>query len=383
MLNAQVRPNARAKTSTACLALTLLAVASILGWAPAAASAAVLESTTVPNQTGTAKTSVLEALVKPTRVATYGAWAAWSRYDTAQGGYRLVVRNPAGTITTMGVDERPQPFDVSLGALASGGVGAVYSRCANTAKLKGCHLMQLGIEAAGATEKQLAVPGVGSLYSPALSKRTVAFLRTVPGGGEKHPVELFEWTIGSKHLRALALPRNSFSGTELRQSPELRRTNGYVGRISWLSLSGTQVAYTRQAPIAPAVEVSDLWVQRPGGQPTLIDRTHTGGAATGVRSFLSPMIAGPWLYAYRQYADLGSTWVRYGLSSKTAQQATVNFGDGLEDLVQAAAPLGKGVIWSLLNKSPDGLPGPGGQMLGLTNVTWKAIKRPRPAGPGF
>jgi hypothetical protein len=128
---------------------------------------------------------LLETLTRPTSISSYGGWAAWSRYDAVHGGYQLMVRNPDGVVSAMGVTESQRPFEVSLGPLPSGGAGAVYARCVNAVKHEGCRLEQLAIESAGARERRLAVPGGGSLFLPALWKDTVAFLRAVPHGGEK------------------------------------------------------------------------------------------------------------------------------------------------------------------------------------------------------
>lgn len=327
---------------------------------------------------------LLETLARPTSISSYGGWAAWSRYDPTHRGYRLTVRNPSGAVATMDVAESAQPFEVSLGPLASGGVGAVYPRCANAAKHTGCKLERLAIEAAGARETRLPVPGGGSLFRPALWKRTVAFLRAVPDGGERHPVEMFEWTAGSRRLKALALPRNNLPAAALGARPELRGTEGYVGEITALALNGTQVAYTRVAPWGEW-DISNLWVQRPGHRPRLVDSIETGGgAAFGTRTYLTPTIAGAWLYAYRQYYEAGLVgadgdpgWVRYSLSANTAQQAQVNLGDARgagagEGPVDAAAPLGAGVIWTLQSSQE---PTEGARVLSLASVTWKAVKR--------
>ncbi len=130
--------------------------------------------------------------------------------------------------------------------------------------------------------------------------------------------------------------------------------------------------------------ISNLWVQRPGKQPELIDSIQTGGAAAfGTRTYLTPTIVGPWLYAYRQYHEHGlgdgdPAWVRYSLTTNTAQQAQVNFGNRegseTEGPLDAAVPLGTGVIWTLQN-SQD--PAQGARVLSLAGVKWKPIKRPR------
>jgi hypothetical protein len=83
--------------------------------------------------------------------------------------------------------------------------------------VRGAGWRQLAIQSPGAREQRLPVPGGGSLFRPALWKSTVAFLRAGPNGGGGHPVEMFEWTSGSKHLKALALPRNSYTAAEIKQ----------------------------------------------------------------------------------------------------------------------------------------------------------------------
>ncbi len=329
---------------------------------------------------------LLETLVRPTSVSSYGAWAAWSSYDLTHRAYRLMARNANGAVTAMDVAESPQPFEVSLGPLPSKEVGAVYPRCANAVEHRGCRLEQLAVGPTDAHETRLPVPGGGSLFRPALWKDTVAFLRAVPKGGERHPVEMFEWTAGSKHLRSLILPRNELSAAELAQQPELAGTEGYIGEITALALNGARVAYTRVAPWGEWA-ISNLWVQRPGQQPELIDSIQTGGGAgSGTRTYLTPTLTDSWLYAYRQYHEQGLTgadgdpaWVRYSLTGGRAQQAQVSFsnreGSGEDEgPLDAVAPLGAGVIWTLQN-SPDPSQ-EGARVLSLASVKWKSIKRP-------
>jgi hypothetical protein len=337
-------------------------------------------------QPGPLQAQLLETLTRPTSVSSYGAWAAWSSYDPTHRAYRLMARTASGAVTAMDVAESPQPFEMSLGPLPSEKVGAVYPRCANAVEHRGCRLEQLAIGSTGAHETRLPVPGGGSLFRPALWKDTVAFLRAVPKGGERHPVEMFEWTAGSKHLRPLTLPRNNLSAAELAQQPELVPTEGYIGEITALALNGARVAYTRVAPWGEWA-ISNLWVQRPGQQPELIDSIQTGGGAgSGTRTYLTPTLAGSWLYAYRQYHEQGLTgadgdpaWVRYSLTGSTAQQAQVSFSDRAgsgedEGPLDAVAPLGAGVIWTLQsfpNTSAEGT-----RILSLASVKWKSIKRP-------
>ena len=363
-------------TALMCVAVTTAAAGAVaLGVAG--------QLSQLPSEPGSLQVQLLETLTRPTSISSYGGWAAWSRYDATHRAFQLMVRNANGEVSPVSIAESPQPFEVSLGPLPSGGVGAVYPRCVNAVEREGCRLERLAIESSGAAEKRLAVPGGGSLFRPALWKGAVAFLRAVPKGGERHPVEMFEWTSGSKHLRALALPHNSPSASEVKEQPELRDTEGYVGEITALALNGTQVAYTRVVALGEW-DRSDLWVQRPERKPKLIDRIDTGGgAAFGTRTYLTPTIAGSWLYAYRQYheegvGDGGHAWVRYSLRTNVAQEAQVNFGnrEGFgenEGPLDAAAPLGAGVIWTLQNsRSEDGA-----RVLSLASVKWKPIRRPR------
>jgi hypothetical protein len=362
----------------------LMCVAVAAAAAGAVALGVAGQLSPLPSEPGSLQVQLLETLTRPTSISSYGGWAAWSRYEATHRAFQLMVRNANGEVSPMSIAESPQPFEVSLGPLPSGGVGAVYPRCVNAVEREGCRLEQLAIESTGARETRLAVPGGGSLFRPALWKDTVAFLRAVPDGGERHPVEMFEWTVGSKHLKALALPHNSLSAVDISESPELGRTEGYVGEITALALNGTQVAYTRVAPWGEWA-ISNLWVQRPGRQPKLIDSIETGGgAAFGTRTYLTPTIAGSWLYAYRQYHEDGlgdgdPAWVRYSLATNTAQQAQVNFGNREgsgenEGPLDAAVPLGAGVIWTLQNSQDRAH---GARVLSLASVKWKPIKRPR------
>jgi hypothetical protein len=367
-----VRVRALRGVGVAGLALALVAPTCVLAPPAAGAPDGLVP---LPQQPHSPPAQLVETITRPTSVSSYGGWAGWSRYDATQHAYQLIVRNTRGEVSAMSIAESPQPFEVSLGPLPSGGVGAVYSRCVNPVDHKGCRLEQLAIESPAARESRLAVPGGGSLFRPALWKRTIAFLRAVPKGGTRHPVEMFEWTTGAKRLTALALPRNGRSAAE---------ASGYVGEITALALNGTQVAYTRVVPWGES-DRSNLWVQRPGHQPELIDDIETGGgAAFGTRTYLTPTIVGTWLYAYRQYYERGlgdgsPAWVRYSLTTKTAQQAQINLGyrEG-EGPLDAVVPLGAGVIWALENtREPHEASEEGVRVLSLESVKWQPIARPR------
>jgi hypothetical protein len=122
-------------------------------------------------------------------VAAYGGWAAWSRYDPATKAYALVLRSPSGSTSLAPIAERAAPFDVELGADGSG-MAAVYSRCTDTERLRGCHIYELKLGVAGATEQRLAAPG-SSVHEPAIWDGLLVYLRRNPGGGERRPDNLW------------------------------------------------------------------------------------------------------------------------------------------------------------------------------------------------
>lgn len=340
---------------------------------------------------------MVEAVVRPTSLTSYGGWVAWSRYDPAHHAYQLMTSSPTGQIAMVGIAENAQEFEVNLGPLRSGAVGAVFSRCANAAHHKGCRLEEIDIGSGAPDETRLLVPGGGSVFRPALWRNTIAFLRVVPHGGARHPVELFEWTSGSKRLEAFALPRNTIPREELEFDEEEHRYSfdGYTGNVTSLTLNDARVAYTRVAPYTSCCTISDLWTQRPGQRPELIDRAITGeAAARGINTYLTPEIVGPWLYTYRQYtepsgADGEQGWVRFNLTTGATQQAQVTFeDDGASaaerelpegQVVSAVVPQGAGANWVLHIYENDEYPA---SVLSLPAVKWKTIKRHEPtAGP--
>ena len=67
-------------------------------------------------------------------------------------------------------------------------MAAVYSRCADTGTLQDCHLAELPLGAAGATERMLAPPGGGSVHEPAIWNSRIVFLRRNAVGGSEDPL---------------------------------------------------------------------------------------------------------------------------------------------------------------------------------------------------
>lgn len=298
-------------------------------------------------------------------VSAYDGWAAWSRADLATNAYVLVLRSPKGVVSLAPIAQRTSPFDVELGPDGSG-VAAVYSRCLDTDTLQGCHIYELKLGVAGATEQILAAPG-SSVHEPAIWDRLLVFLRRNPGGGERRPDNLFQWRIGSSLARSVALPasRGGLSA-EAGHWPK-----GQTGTISGLTLHGQQVAYSTTSG-SESFGVTSLWLERLGGSPKLIDQVTSGASATCEHAFLSPTLLGGWLYAYLHdcdpYADPRSDrWTRYSLSGHGAQRAKFTFVHTGDEVIDSVAPDAGGVNWS----SESGL-------YRLSSVAWRTIKSPVP-----
>lgn len=155
-------------------------------------------------------------------VSAYGGWAAWSRADLATNAYVLVLRSPKGAVSLAPIPGRASPFDVELGPDGPG-VAAVYSRCSDIDKLEGCHIYELKLGVAGATEQMLEVPG-SSVHEPAIWGGLLVFLRRNPGGGAHRPDNLFQWRIGSSPAHSVALPTSRgglfCGGGALAQGPD-------------------------------------------------------------------------------------------------------------------------------------------------------------------
>jgi hypothetical protein len=294
-------------------------------------------------------------------VAAYGGWAAWSRPDSATHDYALVLRSPEGAISLPAIAESAAPFDVELGPAGGSQVAAVYSRCANTAARTGCHVAELRLGVAGAVERALAPPGGGSDHQPAIWNGALVFLRRNPAGASRRPDDLLLWPIGSRRTRALAVPSSRGAHSEVGAWPR-----GLTGSITALSFNGSQVAYVT-ANSTGTFGVSTLWFEPLGGRPELIDQQTGGAGNVCPPEFVSPVLAGPWLYAYLHACDPSAnphldrlTRYRHGEVQRAAY-TFIHFGD---DPITSIIPDGAGVDWDAYG------------IRRLASVSWRTITAP-------
>ncbi len=294
-------------------------------------------------------------------VAAYGGWAAWSRPDPATHRFALVLRSPQGAISLPAIAENAAPFDVELGPAGGSQVAAVYSRCASTATHAGCHIAELRLGVAAAIESALVPPGGGSDHEPAVWNGALAFLRRNPSGGSRRPDELLVWQIGSRRVKALSLPSSRGANSEGETWPR-----GLTGSITALGFNGRQVAYVTANSIGTFGE-STLWFEPLGGRPQLIDQETGGAGNVCPPEFVSPVLAGPWLYAYLHACDPSANahldrLTRYRRGE--VQRAGYTFIHSGDEPITSIVPDGAGVDWDAYG------------VRRLPTVTWRKIAAP-------
>lgn len=296
-------------------------------------------------------------------VASYGGWAAWSRPDPATGEYELITRSPSGVTARAPVGERAAPFDLELGP-SDGAVSAVYSRCVDVSALRGCRIYRYTF--GQGAEVVLHAPGT-SVHEPAIWNDELVYLRTDPSGGTRRPDNLFAWHMGASRADAKELP----ASRGLSPGGPGHWPKGSVGEVSGLTIHGQQIAYATTRA-SESFAITSLWLAHIGGPPRLVDQVTSGAGATCEAAFLSPELAGGWLYSYLHDCDPSANpaldrWTRYSLGGRSAQRARFTFVDVGDEEISAVTPVGGGVDWS----GESGLHE-------LTHIGWSSIPRPVP-----
>ncbi len=296
-------------------------------------------------------------------VSAYGGWAAWTSAEPSGNTFRLMLRSPAGTIAPAAIAPSGGPFEVALGPRATGGVTAVYVRCAEPQRSLGCAIYEFPLGQAGADERALAIPGGGSDTRPAIWKNRVAFVReSAPDG--KRPDNIYVWTIGGGEPSVARLEASRGS----REAPGGGWPKGLTGEVTALTIGPREIAYVT------SVEQGDfgattLWYEPLGARPELIDQETSGAGNVCAPAFLSPLLAGGWLYAYLHAcdpsADVGfDRLTRYRRGDvERARYAFIQYGD---DELSSVVIDGAGVDWD------------DGGVKRLSSVSWKRIPAPVP-----
>jgi hypothetical protein len=166
-------------------------------------------------------------------VAAYGDVIAWSRWDRAAAGYRLVVRR-AGRTAVLPVAPSTTPFGVSAGPGPEGSVWLVWSRCSREAN--GCDVVRYDLDDPG--ERPVAVaarPGVGE-FSPAIWRRQIVFARRTATGTAFDTAVMIAPVTGGRARPAAAVPATT-CGVGLSDGCERRALRG----VNSLALRGSKL----------------------------------------------------------------------------------------------------------------------------------------------
>ena len=293
-------------------------------------------------------------------VSAYGGWTAWTHFGPGANEFELMLRTPDGTISPAPVPVSKGVFEVRLGPAARG-VEAVYERCTDPAHKRGCHVFALTLGKPGASERDLTIPGGGSDFRPAVANNRLAFLRLNPAGGSHRPDNLYTWSIGAASVRAVTLPASKGQ----RDSNGGRWPRGLTGEITSLTIGPSQIAYVTSNLFGTFGETT-LWYEPIGGRPELIDQQTSGAGNVCRPSFLSPVVAGPWLYAYL-HACVGppslDRLTRY--KRRAGERAKFTFVGSGDDGVGSVVPDGAGVDWD-----------DEGSVKHLARVSWRRIPLP-------
>ena len=338
---------------------TLAVVAVALLTAPPGARSARRARAGAPARSAAPAAAVLDPA--GAGVSAYGGWAAWTHAGTKPGEYTLMERSPSGAVSSAQAPAANGPFDVELGP-AAGGVAGVYQRCADPTHESGCAIYELALTKPGAAERHLPIPGGGSDFMPAIWSGRLAFLRANPSGGPRRPDALYLWSIGGGAPRAVRLPVSRGG----REASGGRWPSGLTGTVTSLTLGPSQLAYVTSNAVGGRGE-STLWYEPLGGRPELIDQATGGAGDVCPPGFLSPVLAGGWLYAYLHACDPSAnpaldrlTRYRRGVA-QVAKRTFALFGD---DAIDSAVPDGAGVDWS-----DEGV-------RRLASVSWRRIALP-------
>ncbi len=267
----------------------------------------------------------LTTLAQPTDVAARDGALAYAETD-AQGLQSIVVRaRPGAAPRPLGVPPQARPFTLRLSAFTGGSApGLTYPRCTG-ADAATCNLAFTPL----ASGVERIVPGTrGALHGAASGARFAAAVESAAGiprivvreRGRTRTLRLPARRVDVGNRKPLTIDPKTIDVTDL-------------------DLLGDRLAYvlTYRVPIGAE---SELWVQRIGSPPQRIARIGTGGASSGLRSFLGIRLLRDAVVAYRQGRDQGNALVKLSLRGKAL--GGVNLGQDLStDVVDGTYDRGR------------------------------------------
>ncbi|HEV2752293.1 MAG TPA: PQQ-dependent sugar dehydrogenase, partial [Solirubrobacteraceae bacterium] len=258
----------------------------------------------------------------------FGGVLAWSAFDPAVDGWRLVVQRGGGSPQAAAVEPRGVPFDLDLGPAQDGGVVAVYSRCAREpvkhrgggaleyARGRGCDVFRLDLGAGGGEERlERASTEEASEFLPSIWKDSVAFAR------------VYERREGRRGELPYLYVRPLGGGRSDRQPGGARGKDGLPGPTG-LDLYGRRLAFTWEWREGDRLR-SELRLDTVGGDHRLIDRL---GSRSAPANLLGPVAERGRVYAgSRRLRGTHSTdrVLRHRISGRHDSRAALELDGGL------------------------------------------------------
>jgi hypothetical protein len=249
--------------------------------------------------------TLVTTMPSATVVGAAQGWTAWS--ELRDGAYVLVTRAPEGTVTTPSVATRGVPFDLDLGADASGRPVAAYSRCqgepratggANTigpqwTSGRGCSIVLLDLGTGRETKVRRAASDATEVL-PSIAGSRLAYVAVPKRGGTS---------------RALLVLRDLKSGKVTRMDSGRRRaaSAGFAEGPTSVDASGRTVvaAWRSRDPEFHSFD-TDVRVRTLGARKPFSAAGASNSEECSYETILSPTLSGSSLL----YLDTtGNDWV--------------------------------------------------------------------------
>jgi hypothetical protein len=228
---------------------------------------------------------------RPTTIATGQGLVAYSAYDPAAHGYRLMIVRLGRTVRA-DVAPSPTPFDVDVGPTPAGHAYLVYSRCRSrtTPVPQGCDIYAYDV----ISHREQRIDGADSARSevhPTYWDGRLAFVRYYGSARDPHPVVYTRRTRSSQ-------PSQRLPGLPDRRCIEHAGCGAVTGTIDELELYGERLAQT-------AATVSHLRYDRRQTEVRLVDvdsgrseQIAARGRGESGQEFIGPSFRAGRLYTY-------------------------------------------------------------------------------------
>jgi hypothetical protein len=251
-------------------------------------------------------------LDRSTPIAAYGGRLLWSAFDPATQTYGLFT-SAGGVTSPVPVARRSVPFDADLGPGPSGGVVAVYSRCATEVapsgsfgpslygKGRGCDLYLFDFATGHETKLVNASAPDASEFWPTIWKRTLAFARTYDDKRDFPYIYTRPLSGSAKSTRMPGGPRSGCAKCDDRLSRPIA-----------LDLYGKRLAFAWQYVGTGEGLDTDIRVDTIGGGHVRVAHQN-GGGLTQVEPGWPAFESGRLYWSIACFGDPGGCPGRFGL----------------------------------------------------------------------